>query len=187
MASNPHSATTTSDLSSLFNWNTKQLFVHVLATYPSESPSLSSSDASGTNVTEAIIWDTIISAPESPYSFSSLKDRYFPSSSKSKRPTKNSNKDKKSSSAKNPGLLKLRDQKPKYQITDISGRLAERHGVNLAVGWNVQPWIGALQWNPGTKIANNFGRMFGLGVITGGSAGRSKPFDLPALKGTNAS
>ena len=83
-------------------------------------------------------------------------------------------------------MLKLRDQKPKYQITDISGRLAERQGVNLVVGWNVQPWIGALQWSPGTKIANNLGSLFGFGVITGGSEGRSQAFDLPALKGPKA-
>jgi hypothetical protein len=40
------------DFSSLFTWNTKQLFVYVSATWPS------------TNTTnEAVIWDTIITSP----------------------------------------------------------------------------------------------------------------------------
>lgn len=43
------------DLSSLFTWNTKQLFVYVTATWP---------DAKSPNATnEAVIWDQIITAP----------------------------------------------------------------------------------------------------------------------------
>ena len=145
-------------------------------------------------MTESIIWDTIISAPASPYSFSSLKERYFPSS-----PSSSSTRSRRSSNASNkkndrrsttkdakPGVLKLRDQKSKYQITDITGKLAEKENVNLVVGWNVQPWIGALQWSPGTNIANNLGRIFGLGVVTGGNVARSETFNFPALKGSKA-
>lgn len=43
------------DLSSLFTWNTKQLFVYVTADWPSSS---------GQNVTNsAVIWDSIITNP----------------------------------------------------------------------------------------------------------------------------
>jgi hypothetical protein len=50
--------------------------------------------------------------------------------------------------------------------------MAERSNVTLAVGWNVQPWVGALWWSPGS----------GTVPRTGGSDGRSKPFEFPALK-----
>lgn len=43
------------DLSSLFNWNTKQVFVYVSASWP---------NATSTElVNEAVIWDTIITNP----------------------------------------------------------------------------------------------------------------------------
>lgn len=45
------------DLSSLFTWNTKQLFVYVTAEWPSAG------DANATN--QAVIWDSIITAPSS--------------------------------------------------------------------------------------------------------------------------
>ncbi|PGH11895.1 hypothetical protein AJ79_04587 [Helicocarpus griseus UAMH5409] len=170
------------DLTSLFNWNTKQLFVYVLATYPTSSSSTTSSNQNLT--TESIIWDTIIPAPESPYSIPALTRRFFPSSSKS---AKSKSKSKSTSPTKTPGLLRLRNQKPKYQITDISGRMVSREGAQLVVAWNVQPWVGALMWSPHSKIAENVGGAFGgaldVAVITGGRGGRSKPFDFPALKG----
>ncbi|PGH32354.1 hypothetical protein GX50_04834 [[Emmonsia] crescens] len=173
------------DLTSLFNWNTKQLFVYVLASYPT-SPSSSSN-----LTTESIIWDTIIPATESPYSIPALTRRFFPSkkskSSKSSSKTnKNTSTDSKKS--KKPGLLRLRNQKPKYQITDISGQMASRGNAQLVVAWNVQPWVGALMWGPHSKVADNIGGALGglldMAVITGGKGGRSKPFDFPALKGT---
>jgi hypothetical protein len=40
------------DLSSLFTWNTKQIFVYVSATWPSSN-----------TTNEAVIWDTIITSP----------------------------------------------------------------------------------------------------------------------------
>lgn len=47
------------DLSSLFTWNTKQLFVYVTAEWPdSDSPD-------GTPTNSAVIWDTIITSPSS--------------------------------------------------------------------------------------------------------------------------
>jgi hypothetical protein len=72
-----------------------------------------------------------------------------------------------------PGVLRLRGQKAKYQIGDITGRLAERQNVTLSVGWNVQPWVGALWWAPAT----------GAVPRTGGTIVSSEAFDFPALKG----
>jgi len=46
------------DLSSLFTWNTKQVFVYVTAEWPSAG-----SSANATN--QAVIWDNIITAPSS--------------------------------------------------------------------------------------------------------------------------
>ncbi|PGH27127.1 hypothetical protein AJ80_01083 [Polytolypa hystricis UAMH7299] len=184
------------DLSSLFNWNTKQLFVYVLASYPSSSPSSSPSSTSpaSNTTTESIIWDTIIPAPVSPYSLESLMTRFFPSFSSSSSgipKSSKSNKSNKKKPAAPVGVLRLRDQKPKYQITDITGTLTLREGASLVLGWNVQPWIGPLQWgSPQTNIASNLaGDVLGLGFITSGgerSGGRSKKFDFPPLKGSAA-
>jgi hypothetical protein len=74
------------------------------------------------------------------------------------------------------GVLRLKGQKAKYQISDITGRLAERGNVTLSVGWNVQPWVGALLWAPAT----------GAWPRTGGSIVSSEAFDFPALKGKKA-
>ncbi|CAG8900284.1 unnamed protein product [Penicillium egyptiacum] len=169
------------DLSPLFNWNTKQLFVYVYATY-------SSSDVPGSQVrvSESIIWDTIIPATPSPYSWEILKDKVIallPASVSSdavavakrnaKRHAKSKSKSTKSKKeALAPGVLRLRGQKGKYQISDITGRLAQRQNVTLHVGWNVQPWVGALFWAPGTGAAPR----------TGGTIVSSEPFDFPEEK-----
>ncbi|KAJ5461468.1 uncharacterized protein N7458_003020 [Penicillium daleae] len=174
------------DLSPLFNWNTKQLFVYVYATY-------SSSDNANTQTraSEAIIWDSIIPASPSPYSWEALKEKataLLPASltssssakSAGKRGAKRNSKTSASSKKKkaaaepaSPGVLRLRGQKAKYQISDITGQLAERQNVTLSVGWNVQPWVGALWWAPGT----------GAVPRTEGQIVSSDGFDFPALKG----
>jgi len=69
-------------------------------------------------------------------------------------------------------VLRLRGQKAKYQISDITGRLAERGNVTLSVGWNVQPWVGALMWAPNGPVPR-----------TEGTIVSSDAFDFPALKG----
>lgn len=135
---------------------------------------------------EAIIWDTIISATPSPYSWEVLKDQVIArlpeaiSSSavsaakrNAKRHAKLFKSAKNKKDAQAPGVLRLRGQKGKYQISDITGRLAERQNVTLHIGWNVQPWVGALFWAPGT----------GAVPRTGGTVVSSEPFDLPELKG----
>jgi signal peptidase complex subunit 3 len=57
------------DLSSLFTWNTKQVFVYVTAVWPSKTASHGSGDlekGSGLNeMNEAVIWDRIITSPSS--------------------------------------------------------------------------------------------------------------------------
>ncbi|KAJ5379496.1 hypothetical protein N7509_012615 [Penicillium cosmopolitanum] len=172
------------DLSPLYNWNTKQLFVYVYASYSSsDNPSTENSNL---RQSEAVIWDTIISAPQSPYSFDALKEKALlnlPASitgaagKKAKRSAsaakKNQNKNKnKKAEEEQAGVLRLRGQKAKYQISDITGRLAGRQNVTLAVGWNVQPWVGALWWAPAT----------GAVPRTEGNVGRSEAFEFPALK-----
>lgn len=135
---------------------------------------------------EAIIWDTIIPATPSPYSWEVLKDQVIarlPESISSsavsaakrnaKRHAKQAKSAKNKKDAQAPGVLRLRGQKGKYQISDITGRLAERQNVTLHVGWNVQPWVGALLWAPGT----------GAVPRTGGTVVSSEPFDFPELKG----
>ena len=142
----------------------------MVASYPASSPASENPYNS-----EAIIWDVIIPAPESPYSFSNLKERFFPTkttSGKSSKKTMSSKKKSQTTKPERAGVLHLRNQKSKYQITDISGKIAERENVTLTVGWNVQPWVGALLWSEGT----------GAWPRTEGQVGRSKSFHFPAVK-----
>jgi len=155
------------DLSTLFNWNTKQIFLYITATYPSLSPST-------VPASEAIIWDAVIPASNAP---SHPNTYIYPSTSK---PSSNRKQSKsRSSGAKpypagtEPGILRLAGQKPKYQITDVTGKIAGRGNATLALKWNVQPWVGALVWANGKTV----GRWKGL---EGGEA----RFDFPPLKGT---
>lgn len=54
------------DLSSLFTWNTKQVFVYVTAEWPSSAGSSVAGGAGAANATnQAVIWDSIITAPSS--------------------------------------------------------------------------------------------------------------------------
>jgi hypothetical protein len=127
----------------------------------------------------------IIPATPSPYSFDVLKDRVTAllpaslSSSSASAARRNKNRIAKKTKASkkaetvNPGVLRLRGQKGKYQISDITGHLAERQNVTLHVGWNVQPWVGALFWAPGT----------GAVPRTAGTVVSSEVFDYPELKG----
>lgn len=160
------------DLTSLFTWNTKQLFVYVTANYPS----------GGGGMSEAVIWDQIIPATSSPYSLENLKTRYWESlvnknknsrSSKNKKNTKSA----KTTDVVQPGRILLKNQKPKYHITDPSGVLSERSNVTLQVSWNVQPWVGALVWDKGYLGSR-------VGPWQPGVEGTSKVFEFPPLKGS---
>lgn len=159
------------DLSPLFSWNTKQLFVYVTAVYPPNGA------AEGAAQSEAVIWDAIIPATITPWSYQSLKSRYFP-----EKVAKGRKAPKKKATTKavaQPGILRLKNQKPKYQITDPSGLLAERRNATLEVNWNVQPWVGALTWDKGYLGSR-------VGKWAAGSSGRSKTFDFPPLKGSRS-
>ena len=72
-----------------------------------------------------------------------------------------------------PGIVRLAGQKPKYQITDVSGLMAQRGNATLSLRWNVQPWMGALVWTNRRAV----GRWAGL-------AGGEARFAFPALKGS---
>jgi Signal peptidase subunit len=162
------------DLSSLFTWNTKQVFVYVTANYPSNKNG-------GTS--EAVIWDTIISSPSTPFSFQNLKTQYWDSTvnkktkkSSTKAKTRRGSSEKVSTELTKPGVISLKNQKPKYAITDPSGVLSEKFNATLQVSWNVQPWVGALIWDKG---------YLGQRVASWqpGEVGRSDSFDFPPLKG----
>ncbi|KAG6003235.1 hypothetical protein E4U54_000729 [Claviceps lovelessii] len=142
------------DLSSLFTWNTKQLFVYVTADWPS---------APGSNATNsAVIWDSIITNPSAdhlrnigPVAMKKLKKS---AQGKAIDPSR--------------GLLKLSNQRPKYQITHPSGKVAQLDNVTLRLHYNVQPWVGFLTWNMAEK----------LGYWSPVQGGVSEPFQLPVVK-----
>ncbi|KAI8183995.1 Signal peptidase complex subunit SPC3 [Colletotrichum sp. SAR 10_65] len=148
------------DLSDLFTWNTKQVFVYVTAEWPDNSKK---NAIPGVNVTnQAVIWDQIITAPSSdhlanigPAAMRKLKKS---AEGKSVDPSR--------------GKLKIKNQKPKYQITHPSGKIAEADKVVLKLHYNVQPWVGVLTWNQNQD----------LGYWKALKGGVSKAFKLPALK-----
>lgn len=134
-----------------------------------------------------MVWDTIVTASPSPYSWENMKEKalaVLPASitgsssgkpglkKRSPKSASGNAKKGKDKAETTPGILRLRGQKAKYQISDVTGRLAERQNVTLSVGWNVQPWVGALWWGPGT----------GAVPRTEGTMIRSAAFDFPPLK-----
>ncbi|KAI1423015.1 signal peptidase subunit [Xylaria sp. FL1777] len=147
------------DLSSLFTWNTKQLFVYVTAEWP--APPTGVSDT--TNQTnKAVIWDTIITSPSSDHLANigpaTLKKLRKSAAGKSVDPKR--------------GKLSLKNQRPKYQITHPTGKVAKTDDVTLHVHYNVQPWVGMLTWNQDIDFA--LWKKMARGV--------SKAFELPAVK-----
>ncbi|KAK3110690.1 Signal peptidase complex subunit [Teratosphaeriaceae sp. CCFEE 6253] len=153
------------DLSTLFHWNTKQIFAYITASYPSPSPL-------DTPPSEAVIWDAVIPALNAP----AHPNTYIHPSSTTARPKTKKERlaaQKAFPPGKHPGILKLSKQKPKYQITDVSGKIAGVGNATLVLHWNVQPWVGALVWDNRRTV----GRWQGL---QGGEAA----FEFPLLKGT---
>jgi len=160
------------DLSTLFSWNTKQVFLYITASYPSTTSKASPP-------TRAIIWDAILPHPLAP----AHHNQYTAHSQSTK-----SSKTRRAPDAGKPGILRLEGQKPKYQITDVTGLLASRANATLEINWNVQPWVGALTWGTagrdgGASTAGPWWRRALVGLswkrIEGG---RSKAFNMPALK-----
>ncbi|TAQ89452.1 hypothetical protein B7494_g2228 [Chlorociboria aeruginascens] len=142
------------DFSSLFHWNTKQIFVYVSASWPSEPD--------GERDNEAVIWDSIITSPSADHlqniGPAAMKKLVKSAKGKSVDPSR--------------GKIHLKNQKAKYQITSPTGKLAETDDVVLKVHYNVQPWVGILTWTPQLE--------FGKWKVMKG--GLSKVFTLPALK-----
>ncbi|KAK3621339.1 Signal peptidase complex subunit [Elasticomyces elasticus] len=155
------------DLSTLFNWNTKQVFAYITASYPSDSPA-------SIPESEAVVWDAVIPAKNAPEHHNTY---IHPTKSTARPKTKKErlSLNKAYPPGKEPGILKLDKQKPKYQITDVSGKIAERNNATLTLHWNVQPWVGALVWDNRRTV----GRWQGL---KGGEAA----FEFPPLKATEA-
>ena len=50
------------------------------------------------------------------------------------------------------GLLKISNQRPKYQITHPSGKIGKTQDVKLRLHYNVQPWVGPLAWDQEVDI-----------------------------------
>lgn len=73
------------------------------------------------------------------------------------------------------GLLKLKNQRPKYQITHPSGKVANLENVRLRLHYNVQPWVGLLTWNQDRAF-------FKWDAMRGGI---SSLFALPEVKAKN--
>ncbi|RKU40733.1 hypothetical protein DL546_002706 [Coniochaeta pulveracea] len=142
------------DLSDLFTWNTKQVFVYVTAEWP---------EINGGNTTnKAVIWDSIITSPSA--------DHLTNLGPASKKKLIKSAKGK--SIDKSRGKLSIKNQRPKYQITHPTGKVASKDGVQLKLHYNVQPWVGPLTWNQDKHI----------GLWKALKNGVSKSFKFPAVK-----
>lgn len=134
------------------------------AVYPGTKPSEPSS--------EAIIWDAILASSSAPWH----QNHYIHPSPAGKKLPKKSKKAQLAEKS-NPvspypiGELHLNNQRPKYQITDITGKLQNRDNVTLELGWNVQPWVGALTWTNWQTV----------GVWKGLDGGRSESFEFPEI------
>ncbi|KAF2260610.1 signal peptidase 22 kDa subunit [Lojkania enalia] len=150
------------DLSTLFNWNTKQVFLYLKAVYPSSKP--------GQPPSEAIIWDAILPSSSAP----KHQNHYIHPNPKKPQSKSKKSKSKNQENIDSPyprGELHLNNHRPKYQITDISGKLQNRTDVVLELGWNVQPWVGALTWQ--NKVD--------FGVWNALKGGVSAKFDFPEI------
>lgn len=143
------------------------------ATYPSSA-------SNSTPFSQAVIWDTIINSPEqaSPPSVWALIGRNAYDSPPPKPAKKTKKKGTAGDKPTKTGVLKLRDERPKYKIPDPSGHIAHLQNVTLQIGWNVQPWVGALAWT---------NRVWTIGRWAPLQGGTSAPFALPGLKGASAS
>ncbi|KAL3957573.1 hypothetical protein ACCO45_008151 [Purpureocillium lilacinum] len=130
------------------------VFVYVTADWPA---------AAGANATNsAVIWDTIITNPSADH----LKNIGPLAMKKLKKSAEGKTID------PSRGLLKLRNQRPKYQITHPSGKIAQAQDVTLKIHYNVQPWVGLLTWNMDKDI-------YQWKTMAGGL---SDKFTLPAIK-----
>lgn len=145
-------------------------------------PPTSSRSGSTTPYSEAIIWDAIIPSPSLPFH----PNTYIhpgTGSSKSRRGSSNADTGPQAyPPGGKPGILKLSNQKPKYQITTPSSKIAGLENCTLSLHYNIQPWVGALVWGAGEGMQGSGGWGFWKGM----QGGRSAVFDMPLLKGASA-
>lgn len=188
------------DLTSLFSWNTKQVFLYVVATFP---PTSKRTLEIPTPHSEAIVWDAIIPASLAPWHANTYihpgsvsnpktaRDRKSKSNKQTSKKT-SSPKSKKDTVAEEPkayppggseGIVKLQNQRPKYQITTPSSKIAGLENCTLTLRYNIQPWVGALVWN--TAKSGTLGSVF-LPAWKELEGGRSEAFDMPELKKVEA-
>jgi signal peptidase complex subunit 3 len=113
-------------------------------------------------LSQAIIWDQII--PSNPHLNPNIPRHRSPLYKKNLNvlPTHHER-----------GLIRLRGVKSKYHISDISRKMAGRQNVTLEVGWNIQPWVGALTWTGKRDLF--------LGNWKALKGGVSEPLGLPEL------
>lgn len=180
------------DLSTLFGWNTKQVFLYLVATWPNQQNS-------SLPPTEAVIWDAILPSPKAPWHQNQwIHPSPKPSASSQSGKGKKNGKDEGQyyRGSKQPGIIRLSNQRPKYQITDPSGKIAQVEGARLDLRWNTQPWVGPLvwtnrndyfQWNglkggeaerfafPEIRSAGAGEKKADTGTVKGGEANRGKP------------
>ncbi|KAI1005433.1 hypothetical protein K3495_g2783 [Podosphaera aphanis] len=149
----------TADLSSLFTWNTKQVFVYVSAAWPNSTSTVLSN--------EAVIWDSIITNPSADHLLNvgpaTLKKLIRSSKGLTIDPRR--------------GKLVLKNQKAKYHVTFPTGKLSDTKNVVLTLNYNVQPWVGALTWTPQIEFG-------GWKKVKGGA---TKPFRLSAPRAKSTS
>jgi signal peptidase complex subunit 3 len=133
------------------------------------------STRAGEPPSEAIIWDAILASSTAPWNQLHFVHPSPPGKKVLPKKSKKAQAASKSKSIDEPayprGELHLQNRRPKYQITDISGKLQNRTDVVLELGWNVQPWVGALTWTNWEKV----------GAWEGLKGGRSEKFEFPAI------
>lgn len=153
-------------------WNTKSIYVSVNAQWSSPCSTLSpcASGASTNTTNEAVIYDTILTSPSADHLATiSTLSHLIRKDKKAEIEKAKSHPDR---TGKSRGLLKLKNQKPKYTITAPGGKVGGIEGVKLVVRYNVNPWVGALAWDQAGDIG-------GWKKMKGGI---SKAFTLPFVK-----
>lgn len=119
---------------------------------------------------EAVIYDTILTSPSADHLATISTLSHF--TKKDKKAVLEKTKTDADRTGKSRGVLKLKNQKPKYTITAPGGKVGGIEDVKLVVRYNVNPWVGALAWDQKSSWG-------GWKALEGGV---SKVFTLPYVK-----
>ncbi len=160
------------DFSSLMAWNTKSIYLSVAAVWDSPCcPQSPCADRFATNTTnEAVIYDTVLTSPSADHLTTIATLSHISKKEKREAIVKASKEG--DTTGKSRGVLKLRNQKPKYTITAPGGNVGGLEDVRLVVRYNVQPWVGALA----------FDQRGNWGVWKAVEGGVSSAFSLPHVR-----